>query len=129
MENNNEKNTFRYSYTAPTEKERKEVESLRRQYAAEEGGDKIEQLKKLDKQVKDPPKILALSLGIVGTLIFGGGLAMTLEWGWIVLGCIVSAVGIVPLALAYPMYKKLLNKLKKKHREEILKLSEEILNG
>jgi predicted tellurium resistance membrane protein TerC len=78
--------------------------------------------------VKTPPKAAALTLGIVGTLIFGLGLTMILEWSLAVWGAIVAMGGILPLALAYPLYKWLFKKLQDKHREEILKLSEEILN-
>ena len=122
-------NKFEFTYTAPTERERKEVESLRKQYLPEgEKTDKVTRLRKLDERVKTPPQVLALSLGIVGTLVFGLGLTMILEWSMIVWGTALSVVGLIPLLLAYSAYKWLLNKLKDKHREEILKLSEEILN-
>ena len=121
-------NKFSYSYSAPTEKERKEVESLRGWYTEEKEPDKLAQLKKLDDKVKRPPEALALSLGVVGTLIFGGGMAMILKAGLLVWGALVSLVGLVPLALAYPLYKQLLKKLKDKYRDEILRLSDEILH-
>lgn len=126
MENNNR---FEYTYTAPTERERKEAESIRKQYLIEEEKpDKLAKLRELDRRVKNPPQIFALSLGIVGTLIFGGGLTLILEAGWLLLGALLAVVGLVPLALAYPAHKKLSKKLKEKYREEILRLSEEILN-
>lgn len=125
----NEENKFEYTYTAPTEKERREVENLRKRYLPEEKKtDKLMRLRKLDESVKTPPKVAALTLGIVGTLTFGLGLTMILEWSLIVWGAIVAMGGILPLALAYPLYKWLFKKLQDKHREEILKLSEEILN-
>lgn len=127
MENNG--NKFEFTYTAPTERERKEVESLRKEYLpAEESTDKLMRLRKLDERVKTPPQILALSLGIVGTLIFGLGLTMILEWSMILWGTLLAAMGLIPLVLAYPAHKKLLKKLRDKHRAEILQLSEEILN-
>ena len=127
MENNG--NKFEFTYTAPTERERREVGSLRKQYLPEEKNtDKLARLRKLDEKVKTPPQILALTLGVVGTLIFGLGLTMILEWSLIAWGAIVAVIGIVPLALAYPIYRWLFKKLQDKHREEILRLSEEILN-
>lgn len=120
---------FEFTYTAPTERERKEVESLRKQYLpVEERTDKVTRLRQLDAKVKNPPQVLALSLGVAGTLIFGLGLTMILEWSAIVWGAALAVVGIVPLALAYPTYKWLFEQLKNKHRAEILRLSEEILN-
>ena len=126
MEN---KNKFEFTYIAPTERERKEVESLRKQYLPqEESVDKVEQLRKLDEKVKTPPKVFALSLGVVGTLIFGLGLTMILEWNLIVWGAGIAVVGMISVALAYPLYKWLFKKLKEKYRAAILQLSEEILN-
>lgn len=126
MEN---KNKFEFTYTAPTDRERKEVEYLREQYLPqEEKTDKVARLRRLDKRVKTPPQVLALSLGVVGTMIFGLGLTMILEWSMIVLGASIAVAGLIPLLLAYPLYKWLFNRLKDKYRAEILKLSEEILN-
>ena len=125
----NKGNKFEYTYVAPTERERKEAESIRKQYLLKgEGEDKLARLRKLDEKVKTPPQIVALTLGVVGTLLFGLGLTMILEWSLIVWGSLVAVTGLIPLLLAYPSYKKLLKKLQDKHREEILKLSEEILN-
>ena len=72
--------------------------------------------------------VLSLSLGVVGTLIFGLGLTLILEWSMIVWGTMVAVVGMLPLALAYPAYKLSLTNRKRKYGAEILKLSEEILN-
>ncbi|MGM9665663.1 MAG: hypothetical protein ACI3XX_03890 [Eubacteriales bacterium] len=120
---------FEYSYTAPTERERKEVESLKKKYAPRiERTDKMSELRELDKKVQSPPRIWALILGIVGTLIFGTGLTMILEWDVFVWGAVIAAVGLVPVALAYPVYKWKLQKLSDQYREQILALSEEILH-
>ncbi len=122
-------NKFEFSYTAPTERERKEAESLRKKYLPkEEDTNAMEKLRALDKKVQTIPRIWALALGIVGTLIFGTGLTMILEWELLLWGAVVSVVGLIPLGLAYPVYKRRLKKLTDKHREEILALSEGILN-
>ena len=124
-----ENNKFAYTYTAPTERERKEAESIRKEYANEEKKtDKLARLRALDRKVKDLPKIIALSLGVIGTLVFGTGLAMILEWGLLFWGTLVALAGILPLAFAYPAYKSLLKKRKDKYREEIVSLSDEILS-
>lgn len=120
---------FEYSYAAPTERERREVESLKKKYAPEtEHTDKMSELRELDKKVQSPPRIWALILGVVGTLFFGLGLTMILEWNLLLWGTAVAAVGLVPVALAYPVYKWKLQKLSDKYREQILTLSEEILH-
>ncbi len=41
---------------------------------------KLTQLKKLDKAVKVPAKVVASIMGIIGFCCFGFGMAMSLEW-------------------------------------------------
>ena len=53
---------------------------------------------------------------------------MILEWNIWIWGIVLMAIGIVPMAIAYPVYKFSLNKGKAKYGEEILRLSEELLN-
>jgi hypothetical protein len=67
-------------------------------------------------------------LGIVGALIFGLGLTMILEWSIFLWGIALMAIGSGSMAVAYPVYKAVLKKYKKRYGAEIVKLSEEILN-
>ena len=122
-------NQFNYKYTAPTEEERKEIDSIRRQYSAQGKTEtKLEKIRRLDSLVKNTATVSSLCVGIVGCLIFGIGITMILEWTIIPWGILLAVIGSVPMALAYPLYKKLLSKGKQKYGEEILKLSEELLN-
>lgn len=122
-------NQFNFKYTAPTEEERKEIDSIRRQYVTQEKTEtKIEKLRRLDGMVKSVPTIWSLALGVVGALIFGLGLTMILEWSIWLWGTVLMAVGSVPMAIAYPVYKSVLKKYKNRYGEEILRLSEELLN-
>ena len=75
MENKND-NAFQYTYSAPTQEERMEINSIRQQYDNERMESKLDRLRKLDARVKTPAMAWALSLGIVGFLIFGGGMAL-----------------------------------------------------
>ena len=70
-------------------------------------------------------KIVAVS---IGTLVFGLGLTCILEWQKLALGAVLSLVGIVPVALAYPLYRLWLEKRKRKYSAEILSLSEKMLH-
>lgn len=119
---------FEFSYLAPTEKERAEIEHIQKQYLKNEKNQKLEKLRKLDSKVKNTPTCVALAMGVVGVLVFGTGLAMALEWNLLIAGIIVGAFGCVPMALAYFVYNKLYSKLYAKHSEEIVKLSNELLN-
>ena len=122
-------NQFNYKYSAPTEEERKEIDSIRRQYVPSENKEtKLERLRRLDSLVKSAPSVWGLVLGIVGILIFGLGLAMILEWDILVWGIVLAVIGCVPIALAYPVYNAVLQRNKKRYGEEIIRLSDELLN-
>ena len=127
MKNNNK---FTFSYSAPSSEERKEIESIRKSYLSQgsASSDKLSLLRALDNKVKNTPKIIALTIGTISTLIFGLGLAMILEWNILLFGIIVSFVGFVFALLTYPIYKNILKTTKKKYSAQILRLSEELLN-
>ncbi len=121
---------FEYNYSAPTEEERKEIDSIRRQYTAgSKEESKLERLRALDKRVKSGATALGLSLGIGGCLLFGLGLSMVLEWELLAGGIAVAVVGTLPVAFAGTAYKWVLARNKKKYGGEILRLSEELLHG
>lgn len=123
------KNEFEFKYVAPTNEERKEIESIRRSYTQKKPTlSKLDRLRALDAKVKGVPQIYSLVLGLFGILLFGLGLAMILEWKLLVWGIVVCAVSLVPMALAYPLHLKISKNLKAKHSDEILALSEELLN-
>lgn len=122
---------FEYKYTAPTDQEKREIEAIKRQYVKiEEPTSKLERLRDLDAKVKRLPTILGLSLGIVGTLIFGTGMTFFLEWikYWF-LGIPLSIVGLIFISLAMPVYKKIKEKNINKYRDEIISLSDSLLSG
>ena len=121
---------FEYKYTAPTDQEKREIEAIKRQYVkVEEPTSKLERLRELDAKVKRMPTILSLSLGIVGTLIFGTGMTFFLEWIklWYI-GIPSSIIGLILISLAMPVYKKMKEKNINQYRDEIISLSDSLLN-
>jgi hypothetical protein len=122
-----EKEKFEYSYFAPTEEEKRQVELIKSSYEETDTPSEIKKLKSIDKKVKDVPTVWALVLGIIGTLIFGTGFALVLEFNKLLLGIIIAFIGIIPIALAYPVYKFVVKKLKNKYKDEIIALADEIL--
>lgn len=120
---------FEFNYSAPSEQERKEIESIRRQYTTvtETKEDKLFRLRKLNSYVNNSATIIGLVFGVIGLLIFGLGMTMVLEWLLVLWGVIVGAVGVIPMAIAYPVYKAVYKKNKLKYGEEILALSNELL--
>lgn len=124
-----ENNDFEYKYVAPTSAERKEIEYIKNSYMPKSySADKLIRLRKLDNKVRTIPTMVSLIFGIVGLLIFGVGITMVLEWSLVVWGIVVGAIGVVPIALAYPMYIKADKILRDKYSDEIIKLSDELLN-
>lgn len=126
MDNNvNQENRFEYTYSA---KRQDEVEAIRRKYMPKQE-DKLEQLKRLDKSAEKPGTIAALILGIVGALIMGTGMSFCMVWSktLIIPGIIVGLIGIVLLAMAYPVYKKITEKQREKIAPQIIALSEELM--
>ncbi len=93
---------------------------------------KVVALKKLDKKAKLPATIFTYSLGIIAALILGVG--MCLAMGQIgsntttsfVLGIIIGVVGMILIAINYPIYKKMIAKGKQKYAYEIIELAKEI---
>ncbi len=122
-------NKFHYVYSAPTAEERKEIDSIKREYEQGRGESKMEGLRRLHARVKRLPTALALALGIGGCLLFGLGLTLVLEWGKTPAGVLVGVAGCLPMAAAYPLYKQLIKRNKQKYGGEILRLSEELLKG
>lgn len=119
---------FSYTYSTPTEEERREVLKIREAYSPEkkETGD-VEKLKSLDKKVKMPAKAIALTMGIIGFVCFGFGMSMVLEWDILIWGSLLGIVGIVLMSISYWVHNKILAARRKKYSDEIFKLSGNIL--
>lgn len=108
--------------------EQMRAQNIRKQYTAKENN-KIEQLEKLDCKVKNPGRILATVLGIVGALVMGTGMSMVMVWGVMQLGILVGLFGMVLATIAYPVYVLITNKRKKQYASKIFKLSDELIQS
>jgi len=122
-------NKFRIDYEGKNDNIKEEVESIRNSYLEKSSSQKkLEELRKIDSKVKNTPLIIALSFGIIGTLVFGFGMSLILEFKNYIFGIIVSIIGMILIALAYPIYSILLKNLKNKYKDKILELSNELIN-
>lgn len=120
---------FRYTYSAPTESERREIEDIQKQYApADPADNKMARLRRLNARARNISVCIGLSLGVVGLLLFGAGMSFTLAWDNYLAGILTSVAGIAVMAAAKPVYKAVLKKCKNKYGEEILSLTRELLN-
>lgn len=121
---------FSFTYSA---QQQKEVEAIRSKYLPKEE-DKMEKLRKLHAIPTQKAQAAAIAVGVIGALVLGTGmsLAMTnigavLGSFAMVLGVIIGLAGMVLVALAYPLYNRLLKKEREKIAPEILRLSDELL--
>lgn len=122
---------FVYTYTAPTAEERREIEGIRSRYFPRSSAEsRLEYVRKLDKRVRSLPNALAVTLGVVGILVFGGGLALCLEGafaGAVAAGAVIAAFGAVLMACAKPVHSVLFKRMKAKYGDTIVKLTSELL--
>lgn len=119
--------------------EKKYVESLMEKYSVKEVTS-LDELKALDKKVCKPVKIFAYTFGSVGALLLGIGMCATMkQLPQVILdhipssllftfGLIIGIIGIAAVSLNYFLYKKILNVRKAKYAEQIINLSNTILN-
>ena len=95
---------------------------------------KMEQLRNLHAIPTKKAQACAIVLGVIGTLILGAGmsLCMTELSGFfggtaMFIGIAVGIVGMVLVALAYPLYNRVLKKERQKIAPEILRLTDELM--
>ena len=125
MENEKEKEGFRYTYSA---KEQMEIKNIRQKYMPREM-DKMEQLRKLDQSATQKGMTVSLVVGIIGALVLGIGMCCTMVWAdvWFVPGIVVGIIGIVMVSLAYPLYNHITQKERERIAPEIIRLTDELM--
>ncbi len=115
---------FNYSYSAPRNKE---VERIRNKYITKEET-KIEKLRRLDRQASTAGQIESLTVGIIGSLIFGTGMCFGLDAlagaDWLTLAFVIP--GALIMLAAYPVYKIISKKARAYLVPKILKLTDEL---
>lgn len=123
-------NEFRYTYSA---REQAELRRIREKYAPEKE-DKMARLRRLDRSVSRVADLVALCLGIAGTLILGLGMSLIMtELGQplgqlaLPIGVAIGIAGGVIAALAYPLHARIVRARRQKLAPEILRLTEELM--
>ena len=133
MENKDRNVSFSYVYSA---EEQDEIRKIRKKYEFREE-DPISRIRKLDNSVTQKATAISLIFGIIGVLIMGSGMSfimtdlgsiigMSGNIPWI-LGMLTGVIGLILVALAYPMYNNVLKKEREKVASEILELTEELM--
>jgi len=120
----NKNNSFEFTYSA---KQQKEIDDIRKKYLPKEE-DKMETLRRLDKNAEKPGTMAGIIVGVIGTMLLGVGMCCTMVWAdtVFVIGIVVGVLGITVLSAAYPLYKKITRKQREKIAGQILALSEEL---
>ena len=122
--------TFHYTYSA---QQQDEIRAIRNKYAPPQE-DKMEQLRKLDLQPTQKAQIWSIMVGVIGALILGTGMSLILtevsvlsHTTALLIGIPVGLIGIVLVALAYPIHNYVLKKERQRIAPEILRLTDELL--
>ncbi|MBR3973624.1 MAG: hypothetical protein IKJ99_06700 [Oscillospiraceae bacterium] len=122
---------FEYTYSAA---QKQEVEHIRQKYLPREEN-KMEKLRKLHRSATEKAQTASIAMGVIGALILGTGMSLCMtELGTLlgnlamVIGILTGLAGIVLVALAYPVYNRVLKKERERIAPDILRLTEELLS-
>ena len=125
-----ENNSFEYTYSAQRQKE---VEEIRKAYLPKEK-DKMAELRKLHAIPTQKAQAAAIAVGTIGALILGTGMSLCMtDIGAalgnlaLILGIMIGLAGVVTVAVAYPIYNRVLKKEREKIAPEILRLTDELM--
>jgi len=128
MDNN--RDTFTYTYSA---RQQEEIKRIRSKYTEPEE-DKMDQLRRIDSRVTQKAQAWAIAVGVIGTLIMGAGMsiAMTDLTGFVggtamIVGIPAGVAGMLLVGAAYPIYRYILKKERKRMAPEILRLTDELM--
>ncbi|MBP3323792.1 MAG: hypothetical protein J6M16_06335 [Clostridia bacterium] len=132
MEN---KESFELTYSA---KQQDEIKKIREKYIRPEiKEDKMEELRRLDKEASNKAATASLIIGIIGALILGSGMSMIMtdinlfiglgNNEALITGIIVGVVGIILVSLAYPLYNRILKKEQERIAPKIIELTDELM--
>lgn len=106
------------------------AQQLANEYAPKDTS-KVIALRKLDTRAKLPATIFTYTFGIITSLITGIGMCLSMQvigsgTVMLVLGVVIGIIGFTGMGINYPVYKKILEKGKKKYAFEIMQLAKEI---
>ena len=112
------------------------VQKIRTQYTEKEHT-QIDALKELDAKVKRPANVFAYIFGGISAIIMGSGMSLIMtDIGSAIgvedamaPGVIIGIVGMLMAIVNYPIHKGILTSRKKKYADQIMKLSDEIMDS
>lgn len=112
------------------------VQKIRTQYTEKEHT-QLDELKALDGKVKKPANVFAYGFGAIGAIVMGAGMSLVMtdigaQLGMaetMVPGIVIGVVGLAMAVFNYPIYKGILASRKKKYADQIIALSDKLMEG
>ena len=106
------------------------AESIAKEYAPK-ANSKIVALRKLDRRAKRPATVFAYVFGVISTLVFGTGMCLSMQvigktTQWMIFGIVIGCIGFLCTGINYLLYRRMLERGKKKYAYEIVELAREI---
>lgn len=127
MENND---SFKMTYSA---RQQEEIQSIRQKYVPQEES-KMDRLQALDARVTQKATMVSILAGVIGVLILGAGMSLIMsDFGAALgtaafpVGIALGVIGLIPVALACPLYRRTLKKEREKIAPQILQLTDELM--
>lgn len=116
---------FEFSYCAP---EQEEIRRIRERYLPpQERKTKLDLLRELDAGVTRRGTMCSIALGTVSSLVMGLGMSLCMVWQRMAPGIVIGVIGMIGVAAAYPVYRRVTDREKKRITPQILKLTEELM--
>ena len=100
---------------------------IRKEFTREESD--IDQLKALKRKAENKAFIPSLLIGIFFALVFGTGMSLCLMGENLILGIIVGLVGLAGSAVVPSIHSMILRTAKSRIEDEIIRLSDKIINN
>lgn len=133
MQTQQERDSFSYTYSA---EEQQELRKIQQKYQPQEES-KMDKIRRLDAGVTQKAAMRSILIGVLGALILGTGMSLSMtDFGTVlgmtqkasmIIGIIIGILGIILVCLAYPVHTYILKKEREKIAPEILRLTEELM--
>lgn len=112
----------------PAKNDEAKAKAICKQYM-ERGITKMDALEALHTKVKTPGMVTAFIIGVFGSLVMGAGMSNIMVWDNMAVGLVLGIPGLAMMILAFPVYKVITDRRKKKYASQIMEQSGEILDG
>lgn len=111
------------------------VRKIRTQYTEKEHS-ALDKLKALDTKVKRPASIFAYVFGSISALIMGSGMSLVMTdiaekvgiGHPMLYGIVIGVIGMLMAIVNFPLYQSILSARRKKYADQIIALSDQIVN-